>query len=87
MTQNLSPKLLHNLEQHYTRVGLMWEEGVPLEDAASDIRVSYEDLEDMHLIMFDQNPKYTINNLFEQEITYQFNANSLQSTEIINETL
>jgi hypothetical protein len=65
----------------------MWEEGVPLEDAASDIRVSYEDLEDMHLIMFDQNPKYTINNLFEQEITYQFNANSLQSTEIINETL
>jgi hypothetical protein len=78
--RNLSPKLLHNLEQHYTQVALMWQEGLPLEDAASNIRVSYEDLEDMHLVMLNPYPTYTIDNIFGGRVNYKFNSHSLQST-------
>jgi len=83
--QNLSPKLLHNLEQHYTQVGLMWEEGVPFEEAVNHIKVSYQDLEDMHLVMFYEHPKYKVHNIFGDELIYKMNASTLQSQEVNND--
>jgi len=80
MTQKLSPKLLHNLEKHYSQVTLMWSEGLDFEQAAPRIGVTHEELEDMHIVIFNQHPVYTVNNIFGDEFTCKFNAANLQST-------
>ena len=54
MTENLSPKLLHDLETYYYQVALMWEEGVPFEEVTSRLNISYEQLKDLDEI----NPEF-----------------------------
>jgi len=87
MTENLSPKLLHDLEQYYDQVALMWEEGLPLEEAKERLKISYEQLQDMHLVMFDQNPKYKVSNIFGDNLIYKMNAHTGKSQEVKDEAL
>jgi hypothetical protein len=64
----------------------MWKEGIPFTEATSRLQISYEQLEDMHMVMFNEHPMYKVKRNGEW-ITMQLNVNTMQSKEIKNETL
>jgi len=84
----LDQKLLNDLEQYYDQVALMWIEGIPFDEATERLQISYEQLEDMHMVMFNEHPIYRVKRNGEWK-TMQLNVNTMQSKEIkdVNETL
>ena len=84
---HLSQKLLNNLEEYYDQIILMWEEGIDFEEAMDRLKISAEELTSMHLVIFNEYPRYNITNLFGQNVHLEFNAHTLQLKEIRNETL
>ena len=86
MIQKLNPKLLHDLEQYYEQITLMYKEGVTFGEIISRLKLSDKELSDMWLVIFNQNPIYTANNIFEGKDIWQLNTSSLQSTKIKGDT-
>jgi len=82
MTQNLSPKLLHDLEQYYDQIALMWKEGVPFEEVINRLKISYEQLYDMHLIMFNELPTFTATDIFGYTKKYMYNTYTNRTQEV-----
>jgi hypothetical protein len=77
--QNLSPKLLHNLETHYTQVSLMWQEKLNIEQMLERLKISEDELTAMLVVMFNERAIYTTDNIFGNSDSWQFNAATLHS--------
>jgi len=78
----LSQRLLNNLEEYYDQVILMWEEGIDFGEAVDRLKISEEEFTSMHLVIFNENPRYHFTNLFGQNVHLEFNAHTLQFKEI-----
>ena len=87
MIQNLSPKLLHDLETHYNQIALLFTEGENLENIREHLKISDEQMYAIENIMFEPYPVYSANNIFDNKVKYQLNTYTGKSTEIINEEL
>jgi len=83
--QNLSPKLLHNLEQNYHNIEKLYNDNVDLEGIREELQISDEDMWAMEEIMFPKTSVYTIDNIFEGRVTYEFASASLKSKPISQE--
>ena len=83
--KKLSQKLLHDLEEYYNQVVLMWEEGVPFEEVTSRLKISYEQLYDMHLIMFNELPIFKATDIFGYTKEYMYNTYTNRIQEVKND--
>ena len=84
---NLNPKLLHNLDQYYEQIALLYSEGVGLEEIRERLQISDLDFWAMEAVIFAEDYTYTADNIFGENVAYKFNSNSLQSQEIPHEEL
>ena len=80
--KKLSQKLLHDLEEYYDQVVLMWQEGVPFEEVTNRLKISYEQLYDMHLVMFNELPIFAATDIFGYKKEYMYNTYSNRIQEI-----
>jgi len=82
MTQNLSPKLLHDLETHYHNIEKLYNDSLDLESIREELQIPYEDWLPMQDIVFNPKPIFKSNNIFNQTIYYKYNSDTGKSQEI-----
>jgi hypothetical protein len=86
MTQNLSPKLLHDLETHYNNVEKLYNDNLHLEAIREELQISYEDWLPMQDVIFAPESIYKCNNVFNNTVYYKYNYTTGRSQEIKNDT-
>ena len=80
----LSQRLLNNLDNHYEQIAAVFIEGEDREDIREQLQLSFKDMIDLRRVMFDPNPIYTVNRNG-KKVRMRFCASTLQSREIENE--
>jgi len=79
----LSQRLLNNLDRHYDEIAAVFTEGEDREDIRKQLQLSFEDMIALRRVMFDPNPIYTVNRNG-KKVRMKFCASTLQSKEIEN---
>ena len=78
----LSQRLLNNLEQYYDQIALLFKEGVDLENIRLRLQLSDEDMYALVDVIFEPNPIYTALNIFGNTVHYKYNALTGKSQEV-----
>ena len=82
MMKKLSQKLLHDLETHYHNITTLYNDGLDLETIREKLNIFYDDWLPMEDIIFDIEPIYKCNNIFNNTLYYKYNHNKGKSQEI-----
>ena len=82
MTQNLSPKLLHDLETHYHNIEVLYNDNLNPEDIREKLNIDFEDWIPMHSVIFSEESIYKANNTFGKIIYYKYNNYTGKTQEV-----
>lgn len=86
MTENLSPKLLHDLEAHYHNIEVLYNDGIDRESIRATLNIPYKDWMPMDDIIFNNNAILKCNNIFDETIFYKYNNFTGKLQEIKDES-